>query len=185
MNPTPENQLIAAPVTIRSERPGDETAIREIHHRAFDRVDEAALVDRLREEGQVVLSLVALVDDQIVGHVLFCPVTIHTAQGPVPALALAPLAVLPQWQSMGIGAQLVRDGLLDVTNLGHRIVTVLGEPAFYGRCGFSCAAARGLAVPFDRDHWMAMELVPGSLEGVRGRVEYPEAFGIALAEAED
>lgn len=164
------------PVTIRCERDGD--AVRDVLRKAFDRDDEADLVERLREDDDVTLSLVAVVEGQPVGHVLFCPITIQTSQGPVPALALAPLAVLPERQRRGIGAQLVRDGLLGVTNLGHRIVTVLGEPKYYSRFGFTHHAAEGLDVPFDRGYWMAMELVPGSLEGVGGRVVYPRAFGI-------
>lgn len=167
------------PISTRTERAGDERAIAEVLRQAFDRDEEASLVEQLRASDDVTLSLVAIENDRIVGHALFCPIVIHTANEPVPALALAPLAVLPTHQRQGVGAELVRDGLLAVTGLGHRIVTVLGEPEYYARFGFTTEAAKGLEVPFDSAYWMAMELVPGSLAGVSGKVEYPKAFGIA------
>ncbi|MGC1272408.1 MAG: N-acetyltransferase [Planctomycetaceae bacterium] len=167
------------PISTRTEHAGDESAIAEVLRQAFDREEEATLVEQLRASDDVTLSLVALEDDRIVGHAQFCPIVIHSANEPVPALALAPLAVLPSHQRQGVGAELVRDGLLAVTGLGHRIVTVLGEPDYYIRFGFTTEAAKALEVPFEKSHWMAMELVPGSLAGVSGRVEYPKAFGIA------
>lgn len=165
-------------IVTRPEHPGDEEAVAEVNRQAFAREDEAALVDQLRQDGDVVLSFVAVEGDRIVGHVQFCPITIHAPNGPIPALALAPVAVLPSHQRQGVGGQLVRDALVAVTGLGHRIVTVLGHPEFYTRFGFSAEAAQSLDVPFAGPEWMAMELVPGSLAGVTGRVEYPKAFGI-------
>ena len=166
------------PLKIRPEVPEDRTAVFEINRMAFGRDDEAQLVDRLRDDGDVVLSLVAVDGGEIVGHVLFSPLVVHTASKPVAAVALAPIAVLPAHQRQGIGAQLIRHGLSMLTDAGHRIVTVLGHPEYYPRFGFTPEAARDLEVPFAGPAWMAQELVPGSLDGVSGRVEYPQAFGI-------
>ena len=175
----PANIPDGGPITIRPERPGDEPEIGKVLRLAFGQEDEELLVGQLRADGQGTLSLAAVEGDRIVGHVLFCPLTVRTLHGPTEALALAPLAVLPSHQRRGIGTRLVREGLAAVAAAGHRIVTVLGHPEFYTRFGFTTEAAEPLYVPFPAHAWMALELVPGALNGVRGPVVYPKAFGIA------
>jgi len=165
-------------IMVRSEGPQDIAAIREVNEQAFGRPDEADLVDRLRSERDVLGSFVATLYDQIVGHILFSRMSIETASTPVPAAALAPVAVLPQHQRAGIGAQLIRHGLHALRGDGESIVLVLGEPAYYGRFGFSVESARDLASPFPPEAYMALELTPGALNGVRGNVRYPGAFGL-------
>jgi putative acetyltransferase len=103
---------------------------------------------------------------------------IETATGTVPAVALAPMAVLPAYQRQGVGSQLIRAGLDLVRGLGEQIIVVVGHPAYYPRFGFSSETAGGLEGPFRREVFMALELTPGALDGVRGRVKYPAAFGI-------
>ena len=127
--------------------------------------------------GYLRLSLVAERAGQVVGHILFSDLSIITDAGTVPALALAPMAVLPGFQKQGIGSALVRRGLDECRRQGHQIVAVLGHPHFYRRFGFSSKLASALASPFGGgDSWMALELVPGALAGVAGRVEYPPPF---------
>lgn len=174
----PANATEGSPVAIRAERPGDEAGIAEVSLLAFGEADEAELVELLRADGAVTLSLVAVENGRIVGHVMFCPLTVRTLFGPAAALALAPLAVLPSHQCRGIGTRLVRTGLEAVEAAGHRIVTVLGHPHFYARFGFTAEAAEPLYVPFPGPAWMALELAPGALAGIRGPVVYPEAFEI-------
>ncbi|MBS0209314.1 MAG: N-acetyltransferase [Planctomycetes bacterium] len=163
-------------ISIRPETPADVVAVREVNRRAFGRDGEARLVDALRDEGYVRVSLVAEVDGQVVGHVLFSELPIVIADGEVPALSLAPLAVLPEFQRRGIGGELVRHGLEICRERGHRIVIVLGWPHYYSRLGFSAALARPIESPYAGDAWMALELTPGSLRGITGRVEYPPPF---------
>jgi putative acetyltransferase len=152
--------------------------IRSINQAAFGRPDEADLVDSLRSEGAVLLSLVAEVERRIVGHMLFSRMSIDTMEGPVSAVALAPVAVLPANQRQGIGAQLIRYGLDLVRTQGEQIVIVVGHPDYYPRFGFSREKARALESPFPPEAFMAMELSPGALEGIRGKVRYQAAFGI-------
>lgn len=96
----------------------------------------------------------------------------------MPALALAPMAVLPELQNRGIGSALVQKGLEVCRQLGYKIVIVVGHPAFYPRFGFSPKLAANLESPFSGgDSFMALELVPGALDGVAGRVQYPPPFG--------
>jgi putative acetyltransferase len=130
----------------------------------------------LHADGSVVVSLVAVVDGNLVGHVLFSRLTIQTSAAALPGLALAPLAVLPVFERRGIGAALVREGLRRLVDLGETIVIVLGEPAYYTRFGFSRERARDLRSRYSGPAFMSLELVPRALDGVTGDVVYPPAF---------
>jgi putative acetyltransferase len=165
---------------IRTETPADHKAIRNVISVAFGRDDEALIADALRAGGYVRASLVAEVERLVVGHILFSDLPIVCEMGPLPALALAPIAVLPEYQRRGIGSKLIRRGLDACREHGHRLVVVLGDPSFYRRFGFSSELARQLDSPFSgKASFMAMELVKGALNGVSGRVEYSPPFGIA------
>lgn len=163
---------------IRQETDGDRKSVFEVNVRAFPTPAEANLVDVLRDGGFVRVSLVAEINGQIVGHILFSDLPIITPAGTVSALSLAPMAVVPEHQRQGIGSELVRRGLEECRAQGHRIVIVLGEPHFYRRFGFTSELARPLESPFCGEEFMAIELVPGSLTGISGRVDYPPPFGV-------
>jgi putative acetyltransferase len=162
---------------IREETADDHSAIREVNRLAFGRDDEGRLVDALRDGGYAKVSLVAEVDGQIVGHILFSNLPIVTPEGTVPALSLAPMAVIPPHQRSGIGSALVWEGLRACQDAGHEIVIVLGHPEFYPRFGFSAKLTERLKAPFSGEAFMALELVPGALEGIEGEVQYPPPFG--------
>jgi putative acetyltransferase len=163
---------------IRAEVPVDYEEIRDLNCLAFHGDDEARLIDRLREEGVVLASLVAIAADQIVGHILFSEIVIESATAGTPAAALAPMAVGPGWQNQGIGSALVREGLATCKDLGRTIVIVVGHPDYYPRFGFSAELAKPLESAYScaGDAWMAIELVPGALAGVSGTVHYARAF---------
>ena len=165
-------------MNVRPEVAADHEAIRHVNRLAFDQDDEVRLVDALRDGGYVRLSLVAEQGGQIVGHILFSDLPISTEAGAVPALALAPMAVLPQFQRQGVGSALVRSGLDECRRRGHQIVVVLGHPHFYPRFGFSPKLAASLDSPFSgRESFMVVELVPGAMDSVTGKVQYPPPFG--------
>lgn len=165
-------------MTIRPESTADHDAIRHVNRLAFGQDDEARLVDALRDGGYVRVSLVAEKVGQVVGHILFSDLPIITEGGAVPALALAPMAVLPELQSQGIGSALVTRGLEACRQQGHRVVVVLGHAPFYSRFGFSPKLAANLDSPFSGgDSFMALVSVRGALDGVVGRVQYPPPFG--------
>ncbi len=164
---------------VRPESPADHAAIAEVNRLAFGQEEEAALVTALRDADYVTFSLVAEMNQRLVGHILFGPLAIVTPQGDIPALSLAPMAVLPGHQRQGVGSQLVAEGLNRCRDAGHRIVIVLGHPDYYPRFGFSAKLAESLQSPFSgSDAWMAVELVPGALRGLAGAVKYPPPFGI-------
>ena len=166
-------------VVLRRERLDDAAAIRGVVEAAFRRSTEANLVDELRRERAVVASFVASLDSRIVAHALFSRVVIETADAPLPAVALAPVAVLPEHQRLGIGARLVNFGLESLRARGERIAFVLGDPSYYRRFGFSIELAKALNTPFPPSAYMALELSADALIGVRGSVTYPAAFGAA------
>lgn len=152
--------------------------IRQVNEAAFGSSDEANLVDALRADLVVLLSLVAELDGRVVGHILFSRMSIETPTGAVPAVALAPMAVLPPFQRQGIGGRLIRHGLDALRGLNERIVIVVGHATYYPRFGFSAEKARSLENPFPPDVFMALELSPGALDRVGGPVRYPHAFGL-------
>src|SRR5262249_46375943 len=135
-------------VVVRLEVSSDLEGVRQVHRLAFGGEDEARLVDALRDGGFVRVSLVAENDRMIVGHILFSDLPIVTEAGVLKALALAPLAVLPEHQRRGIGSTLILQGLEACREQGHRIVIVVGHPAFYPRFGFSADLASRLDSPF-------------------------------------
>jgi putative acetyltransferase len=165
-------------VLIRREQSDDEGSVRFVNEAAFGRSDEADLVDRLRLEGAVLASFVAEQETGIIGHLLFSRTLIDAVNEPVRSVALAPLSVLPLNQRRGVGSQLIRFGLDWLSTRGERSVLVLGHPHYYPRFGFSTACARLLTTPFPVEAFMALELVPGALDGIRGAVRYPAAFGL-------
>ena len=167
-------------ITVRPERIEDYTAIHEVHVLAFGREVEARLVESLRQSTNFTpeLSLVAVKNGRVVGHILFSPVIIETQKGAISAVALAPMGVRPKFQNQGIGSELVRQGLKECQLLGHKVVVVVGHPTYYPRFGFSSASAKGLEAPFQvsDEAFMVLELIPGALDGIIGMVKYPLAF---------
>lgn len=130
-------------MVIRPESPEDFSAVRHVIELAFGQPAEADLVEKLRRTCADALSLVAE-DSEVVGHVLFTPVTIDGTEPPVLGMGLAPLAVRPDRQRQSIGSQLVRRGLEVLRDRGCPFVVVLGHPEYYPRFGFERAAKYGL-----------------------------------------
>lgn len=163
---------------IRPEVPADHDAARHVLERAFGAgAGEADLVDALRAARAHVpeLCLVATGSEgELVGHLFFSRARLASGHD---VLALAPMAVLPQWQGRGVGSRMVEDGLERAARTEFALVVVLGHPEYYPRFGFEPAAAFGLAAPWDvpPEAWMALPL-PAYRPEARGLVTYPPAF---------
>jgi putative acetyltransferase len=163
--------------TIRPERAGDAAGIHAVHCAAFPTDEEACLVDRLRAGGQARVSLVAELDGEVVGHVLFTPVSLVGPAAFASGLGLAPLAVLPAHQRGGIGSALVREGLAICRREGYPFVVVLGHANYYPRFGFRRASTAGLQNEYGADEaFMVLELQPGALPPEGGLVKYGQEF---------
>jgi putative acetyltransferase len=170
--------VTGADCAIRAEWPGDRAEVFEVNRRAFASAAEADLVDALRPLADPLVSLVAETGGRVVGHSLFTPVTVPGPEGERQAMALGPLAVLPEFQRRGIGGQLIRAGLEACRDLGQGAVFLLGDSAYYGRFGFAPAAARDLhykGPEFD-PYFMVLELEPSWLGGCSGKVRYLPPF---------
>lgn len=166
-------------ILIRAETIKDQGDIRRVNELAFARPNEADLVDALREKAAPIVSLVATLDQKVVGHILFSPVTIESEESAFTAMGLAPMAVLQEYQNQGIGSQLVRAGLKECERLGEDIVVVLGHPNYYPRFGFRPASLKGLRSEYDvpDEVFMVTELRPDALAGRQGLVKYHPEFG--------
>lgn len=165
---------------VRPEEHANYGPIAKINQLAFGGVQEARLVEALRARPDYIrgLSLVAQLETKIVGHVLFFPVRIVGQGVEHSALSLAPLAVHPDYQNLGIGTQLVRNGLERSERMGYNFVVVLGHPGYYARFGFERASNYGIYPPFEAADDAYMVWTPSSnlLKGVSGRVVYPPEF---------
>jgi len=157
-------------ILIRGEERDDIPAVRKIVEEAFLQPAEAKLVDRLRADGEAVITAVAVDAGQIVGHIMFSRMS-----APFRALGLAPVAVQPGLQGNGIGSELIRFGLAQAEANQWQCVFVLGDPKYYERFGFSVALASGFESPYAGEHFMALAL-NGELPVRSGKMEYAAAF---------
>lgn len=166
------------PLSIRKECEHDYDAIRHVVRDAFAKAehtdgDEHNLVERLRQTDEYIpeLSLVAEVNDEIVGYVMFSRILIDN----VIAVAPAPLAVLPSCQRQGIGEALIRSGHQKAIELGYICSVVLGSPEYYTKHGYIQASSFGIMPPFDvpSQYYMVCPLNPPV---PHGKVTYSKAF---------
>jgi putative acetyltransferase len=123
-------------MNLRREEPTDIAGIRDVETAAFGRTGEATLVDSLRAAEALILSGVAEAEGRIVAHIAFSPLSIEGERGSFEAIALAPMAVHPQWQRKGIGSALIRWSLDECRRDGHELVIVVGHPDYFPRFGF-------------------------------------------------
>jgi putative acetyltransferase len=163
---------------IRYEKSQDIADIRRVHQSAFETRAEADLVDALRDKKAHIISIVAIMDTAIVGHILFSPVTLETDGRTVTLLGLAPMAVLAEYQGKGIGSKLVEKGLAESRIKRYPAVVVLGHPGYYPRFGFVPSVNYGITSEYDvpPDVFMIKELTPGVLAGISGIAKYHDAF---------
>src|SRR5687767_11963511 len=149
-------------MNVRREASEDIPKIRTINVTAFGSVTEADIVDVLRSDAPHVISLVAEEDGAVIGHIMFSPVTVAGAPD-LRAMALAPMAVIPQHQGTGVGSALVKAGLEECQRSRAAAVFVVGHPSYYPRFGFATASLLGFRCEFDVPDaaFMVAELVPG------------------------
>lgn len=172
-------------LTIREEEIKDYNEVEKVVEESFKTAefsdkDEHNLVRRLRNSNEFIkeLSLIAEEENKILGHVLLTKALIKAESTYYETLALAPLAVLPEYQKSGIGKNLMNKAIERARELGYKSIVVLGHENYYPKFGFEKASKYGVKAPFEvpDEAYMILELLPGGLNGVSGIVEYSKAF---------
>lgn len=162
---------------IRDEKVSDWAAVSAVNESAFETSLEANLVDTLRTQVQPVISLVAEEDRNVIGHILFSPVSL-SGHPKSKIMGLAPMAVTPELQRKGIGSALVKAGLERCEQIGFGAVAVLGHPEYYPRFGFAPSSHFGIGCEYDvaEEVFMVLELEPGYLHDKSGTIKFHPAF---------
>ncbi len=170
-------------LVIRTEQKEDYEQVYQVITEAFKSVkhsngNEQDLVVKLRKSHSFIpeLSLVAIVENKIVGHILFTKATVNTTE----VLALAPLSVLPAFQKQGIGQSLIQEGHKIAQSLGYKYSIVLGCFSYYSKAGYVPASRYGIHPPFEveDENFMAIRF-DNNLKQLNGVIKYDDAFGIA------
>jgi putative acetyltransferase len=166
-------------IIIRKEEEKDHKKIYEINKSAFGQEDESKLVEKIRSGNNFIpgLSLVADIDNGTIGHILFSRIKI-VGSSVFETLALAPMAVIPEFQRQGVGSALIKKGIKIVKELGFDSIIVLGHEDYYPKFGFKRASKWDIKCPFEvpGEAFMAIELNDRALEGRAGTVKYPDEF---------
>lgn len=172
-------------VRIRQEKAEDHNAVFDLVKKAFETEQlsdhkEQFLVERLRKSVAFVpeLSLVAELENKIVGYILLTKIKIKNDKDIFASLALAPVAVHPAYQGRGIGGRLIEQAHEIAKEKGYTSIVLLGHEKYYPKFGYQQADKFAIKLPFNvsKENCMAIELVEAGLKGVRGTVEYPEEF---------
>jgi len=168
-------------IEVREEMPDDVAAIREVNRRAFGQDQEGNIVDALRSNGAALLSLVATLNNRVVGHIMYSPATIGDTTGAadyVPGAALGPMAVLPEHQRHGIGSRLIEAGTQKLRDAACPFIIVLGHANYYPRFGFKPANTYGVQCewPVPDDVFMLLVLDQSKMQGRSGLAKYRHEF---------
>jgi putative acetyltransferase len=170
-------------ITIREEASGDSKQMRIVIQSSFGQTEEADLVDKLCQSCPSRISLVAVSEDQVVGQILFTPVTIEARERIITGMGLAPMAVLSGFHRQEIGSQLVRAGLSLIKKRKYSFVIVLGHPTYYPRFGFVPGSRYGVRSEYENvpdEAFMILVLNQAALEGVSGVAKYRPEFASAI-----
>jgi putative acetyltransferase len=168
----------AEEINVREELAADIEAIRAVNFAAFSRPDEGAIVDALRVNGAVWLSLVATLSGRVVGHALYSPVCIDGEEGEIIGAGLGPMAVLPEHQRNGIGSKLIHTGSEKLKQSGCPFIVVLGYPEYYPRFGFQPAGIHQIRCQWDvpDNVFMILFLDERKMRGITGLAKYRDEF---------
>jgi putative acetyltransferase len=170
-------------ITIRDECEADHDAVRNVNDRAFGTPEEGRIVEELRKKCQKFVSLVALLNEDIVGHIFFSLVTIDSENGQIIGMGLAPMSVLPEYQNQGIGSMLVKEGLRRISETDCPFVIVVGHADYYPRFGFQRASKYGLKCQWNDvpdEAFMVIILDDSAMAGVSGVAKYRSEFDEAM-----
>lgn len=177
----------------RLETPADFPAVETLTREAFWDVyqpgcDEHYILHIMRGDRDVIteLNLVCEMDGEIVGHIFYVRTNVVDENGTAhPVISFGPISVRPDVQHTGIGSEMIRRTFAMAKDMGFGAVTITGNPAYYHRFGFGPAGSHGIVMDDGRDipELMAVELQPGALNGISGRmIFHPKFMNIDAAE---
>ncbi|MEC9491430.1 GNAT family N-acetyltransferase [Flexistipes sp.] len=163
---------------IREEQERDFGEIYRLNNEAFGRSEEAELVNELRENDGIIISLVALLSNLIVGHILYTPCKINSHKNELTGAALGPMAVLPGYQKKGIGRKMVEESIEILSEAAYPFIAVLGYPEYYSQFGFTPAGKHGLRCQWDvpDEAFMILPLDSERTDEITGTVTYRPEF---------
>lgn len=166
LRPLRGGELLAVRQEIAADVPARERLLDEAFGDArFAKTSETLRAGRVPARG---LALSAIHNGELVGTVRLWRVN----AGGAPALLLGPLAVAESRRSLGVGGVLMREAIARAAALGHQAIILVGDAPYYERFGFSTALTAGLDMPgpVERARFLALELVPGALQGAAGMI---------------
>lgn len=175
-------------ISIRQEIEADFDDVFDVIFKAFEQVNhsdqsEPFLVNRIRKTKQFIpeLSLVAIIDEEVIGHILLSKIKIQNEKNSYSTLALAPISVLPIYQNVGVGARLINAAHQIAKEAGYQSIILIGHKHYYPRFGYQPTENFDITFPFPvpRENGMAIELTEGALTHVKGVVVYPRAFFVS------
>ncbi len=166
-------------IKIREEQPKDYLTIKEINDIAFGQPQESNIINKLRQNCNTLLSLVAIDNEKIVGHIMFSQVTIELDKVTIYGMGIAPMSVIPEYQRKGIGSKLIKEGINILKNKKCLFIVVLGHPEYYPRFGFEKASSYNIKCQWDgipEEAFMILVLEKEAVTGGSGTAKYREEF---------
>ncbi len=170
-------------IQIREEKNSDFDSIKYVNDQAFNQPHEGNVIEKVRNTDSKILSLVAEMDNKIVGHIFFSSVEIEGHSEIKNGMGLAPMAVLPEYQKQGIGKKLINEGIKVLKEKKVPFVIVLGHEHYYPKFGFEIASKYGIKCQWDGvpdEVFMVMILDKDKMRSVRGVAKYKEEWNEAM-----
>ena len=168
---------------IRKETEKDYNAIKEVNNQAFSQAIEGNIIDKIRISDPKALSLVATLEDKVVGHIFFSSAWIHEKPEIKNGMGLAPMAVLPKFQKQGIGCSLINEGIRILKQQSVPFIIVLGLANYYPKFGFETASKHGLKSQWEGvpdEAFMVLILDADLMNKITGTAFYREEFNEAV-----
>ncbi|WP_394698656.1 GNAT family N-acetyltransferase [uncultured Draconibacterium sp.] len=175
-------------VTIRKENKKDFIAIKALNNKAFGQTEEGIIIDRIRNSDAETLSLVAEMDNKIVGHIFYSSAEIVWNNQVIKGMGLAPMAVLPGYQKQGIGKRLIHESLYLLIHKKLSFIIVLGHKDYYPKFGFETASKHGIKCQWNGvpdEVFMVMILDKEKMKGVKGTAKYCDEWDDAMQSESD
>lgn len=170
-------------ISIREENKNDLVKIKEINNKAFDQPQEGNVIDKIRESDSEILSLVAEIDGNLVGHIFYSEAEIECNNKKLKGMGLAPMAVLPKYQKQGIGKKLINESLKMLKKKPVPYIIVLGHEDYYPKFGFEKASKYGIKCQWDGvpdEAFMIMILEIEKMTNIHGIAKYRDEWDEAM-----